>query len=312
MTYKKIKSKKILNVVLGCLIIFSTLFLGIGYAALSNKILSVDGSVSAEVTDGMFISDVQYVSNVGADLTNSQIIDYTGTMLHSNIALSSTNGSSSITYQVSIFNNSDSLKQFKGISYLDDLYSNSNITYTLSGFNVGDTIDKGVEKTFNITFAYRSTSNLTNNTLESYLNFDFDYYFEEEVDVDVLLNDTDGMEFAGVSEENPIDLNNIAIIHFVVKNGATSIITSLLVDIIYTTPTGSTQSAKIDIMDENHNVIATQTTQFRGKQTNATLTITFSNVNISTGQKMEVSFDQGTVNNGRVNVTGVKIRPVFE
>ena len=312
MTYKKIKSKKILNVALGGLIIFSTLFLGVGYAALSNKLLNVDGTVSAEATEGMFISDVQYVSNVGADLTNSQIIDYTGTMLHSNIALSSTNGSSSITYQVSIFNNSDSLKQFKGISYLDDLYSNSNITYTLSGFNVGDTIDKGVEKTFNITFAYRSTSNLTNNTLESYLNFDFDYYFEEEVDVDVLLNSTDGMEFAGVSQDNPIDLNNIANIHFVVKNGATSNITNLLVDITYTTPTGSKQSAKIDIMDENHNVIATQTAEFRGKQTNATLTITFSNVNIQTGQKMEVSFEQGTVNNGRVNVTGVKIRPVFE
>ena len=36
------------------------------------------------------------------------------------------------------------------------------------------------------------------------------YYFEEDVDVDVLVNDTDGMEFAGVSQDNPIDLNNIA------------------------------------------------------------------------------------------------------
>lgn len=311
----KIKEKDenlILKLLLGILIILSICFLAVGYAAISTTNLNIGLTVTAKPFEGMFISNAEYYTDNGADLANCKIVSYSETMLHTNIMLSPSDTSSSITYEVTIFNNSDSLKQFKGITYLDDLYSNKDIVYTINGFAVGQIIEKGESKTFNITFSYGKISTITNNNLESYLNFNFDYYFEEENDVDIVINEGGSFEFAGVSPENPIDLANISNISFLIKNATGLNITGVQVDVTYTTTSGSLQSAKIYLQDEEHNEIANQTVQFDKKVTNRDKSIIFENINIQTNEKLHISFDKNTITNGKVDVSRVVITPIFE
>ena len=305
----KINKKVILNYSLLLCIVVAILMLSVGYAAIVATNLTVRGSASAGAQQGIFISNVEYLNNNGADLANSKIISTSGTMLHSNIYLSPTDSASTITYQITIFNNSDALKQFKGVTYGNEYYSNPNIQYRLEGLSVGDTIPLKQGKTFNLTFYYNGA--ITNNQLDSYLNFNFDYYFEEENEVDISINREGTFVFEGVSPENPIDLANIANITFSLKNGLDKTMTGIRVDVTYITTTGSQQSAKIDLLNEEHVVISSQNGQFRGKQNGTTLSIMFENVNINKNDILHVTFDQGKVTNGRVNTIGVSITPIF-
>ena len=59
--------------------------------------------------------------------------------------------------------------------------------------------------------------------------------------------------------------------------------TGIRVDVKYITTTGSKQSAKIDLLNEEHNVISTKDVDFLGKQNGTTLSIFFENININTG-----------------------------
>ena len=306
----KINKKIILNYSLLVCIVISILMLSVGYAAILPTNLTVSGSASAGAQQGIFISEAKYLSNNGADLGNSKIVSTSGTMLHSIVYLSNADSSSTITYQITIFNNSDSIKQFKGVTYGEEYYSNPNIQYRIGGFSVNDTIEKGQGKTFNLTFYYNGA--ITSNKLDSYLNFNFDYYFEEENEVDISITGEGTYVFEGVSPENPIDLANIANITFSLKNGLDRKIVGIRVDVIYNTATGSKQSAVIDLLNEEHTVIATKTVEFRGKQNGTTLSIMFDNVNINKNDILHVTFDQDRITNGRVDTIGVSITPIFE
>lgn len=306
--YKVRNMKLVLNFVLiGC-IVTSTFLLSIGYASLVSMNLNVKMNITTGAYKELYIDSVQYLNDNGADLGASKIINYTDTMLNSKICLSA-DSTSSITYTVTIINNSEMSREFTGVTYSDEFYSNSDIGYKLEGLAVGHHLHRGEKVTFNITFYYINPS--TNNILESYLNFNFKYYFGEEEDVDVELKGDEEYEFSGVSPSAPIDIANVANINFQIKNGNEASIVALNISVIYTTKTGSTQTCKINLCDENENILATKEVSFLGKQNNGVATITFDNLDIKTGQKLMVKFDQGTINNGQVSISGVKIVPVY-
>ena len=309
--YKTKNSKLTVNFLLVVCIILATCFLSIGYADITSTNLGINLNVSTTTYVGMFISDVQYSSDNGADLTNSKIIDFSGTMLHSNIYLSSTNTSSSITYTVTIFNNSDATKKFTGVTYSDELYSNKDITYKITGLAENDIIEKGDSKTFDITFYYNNVTTISNNNLDSYLNFNFDYYLEGENEVDIDISSGDSYTFEGVSPENPVNLQDMATISFDMRNNSGNTITAIKVSLTYTTSTGSRQSATIALYDENDSSLGTQVAQFSGKQTNAVVTVTFSNLNIENGEKVSIKCDKSTITNGQVKISNITITPVF-
>lgn len=308
--YRLSNSKLILNITLLTFIVLSICVLSVGYAAITSLELNIELNISANQYQEIFISEVKYLNDIDADLENSKIVDYTDTLLHSDIYLSKTNASSSITYEITIFNNSDALKQFAGVEYSNEFYSNNDIEFNIDGFSQGDLIEKGESKTFNITFYYKNL-NISNNELDSYLNFKFDYYFDIQNDVDMLIKEDGSFEFAGISPSNPINITNISNIHFNIINGSEKPISAIRLDIKYTTATGSTQSCKIDLVDENDRIIQTQTVSFRGKQNNTTATVTFNNLNIESGHLIEALFDQATINNGRVDISGLTITPIF-
>ena len=168
------------------LIILSTFFLGIGYAQISDIIVSVSGTASADRQEGLVISDISYLSSVNANIGESNINTYFQNILDSTITLNS-DPTSSITYQVKIKNLTNENNYFKSVIYDSMSYDNPNITYELSGINVGDIVRPNEEITFNLTFKYQGTD-VSNNVLNSILLFKF----KKESDVTVTFNSNGG------------------------------------------------------------------------------------------------------------------------
>lgn len=152
----------------------SVLILGIGYASITTVDLDVNGTASIEYARDIIIKNVEYVSNNNANTSLSTINNYYLTLLDSTIVLGSS-VPSSITYEVTLRNNSNEPKTFDQPTYLIGTgYDNTDIVFSLNGLNNGDVIAPGAEKTFTITFEYDSSIvNPTNNTLNSLINFDF-------------------------------------------------------------------------------------------------------------------------------------------
>ena len=84
------------------LISIATIFMSIGYATINSITLDISGDVSLISQEGIFITEVSYVSNIDASLEESKIIAYSSTTLNSQVVLSNTNSNSSITYKIKI------------------------------------------------------------------------------------------------------------------------------------------------------------------------------------------------------------------
>jgi len=176
------------NKLLLLLVFLGTLLMGIGYASVSSVTLDIEGNLVANVQDGVFITEVNYVSNYEADLNSSEIINCYETMMNSKVVLSTTSPTSSITYRVKVRNNTDTNHYFNRVVYDSSFYSNSNITFKIEGITRGDKLVSGDDTELTITFYYLnnnlpSTTIKDYNVLNSYLNFVFtpenelvDYY----------------------------------------------------------------------------------------------------------------------------------------
>lgn len=157
------------------LMFIAALFMCVGYATISGDKLSIEGKVNAVAQEGVFITDVSYVSNNGADTTNSKINDYSGTVLNSQVMLGDNSGSS-ITYEITIYNSSDDHYYFEGTRYLlgDDTYDNEDISFVLEGLEKDDILKGKKSVTFKMTFFYANNTVSSDNKLISILNFDFE------------------------------------------------------------------------------------------------------------------------------------------
>ena len=176
-SFRKIKRRKTVdkNRVIFWLLIAALMFMSIGYSAINSVTGDISGTVTAKVQDGVFITDVEQTSDVDANLTNSKIKNYVGTLMGSTVELSKDNPSSEITYKVIVYNNANETMQFSKIIYdesLDVSYDNSDITFEISGFTVGQTIEPNETKEIIIKFKYKDQSSVPENTvLNSYIQF---------------------------------------------------------------------------------------------------------------------------------------------
>lgn len=171
----KIKNKKVtINFLLMMAIIFSTCFLAIGYAAINPITLDIDGTAVASAQEGVFIANAVYDSNIDGEQQYSKINNYIQTTLNSSISLSNSNPNSSITYAITIYNNTNLNYFFIGTSYLEKFYDNLGITYDLEGIKEYDVLEPQNEITFNITFRYKDNTIAESNELNSYIEFLFE------------------------------------------------------------------------------------------------------------------------------------------
>ena len=165
------------------LIIIVTLIMGIGYANITGIDLSLSGVASASGQTGVVISNVTYLSNNNADVSNSNINTYYKSMVDSTITLRD-DQNSSITYQVSIINLTNSAKEFKGVVYDSNFYDNEDIDFEVTGISIGDTIDPNETVVANLTFKYKEQQqHYDERVLNSYLNFKFDGQAIEEYEI---------------------------------------------------------------------------------------------------------------------------------
>ena len=148
-------------------------FMCIGYAALSDSFV-ITGNLGAGVQDRVFITDVDILSGG----VNTKVNTFSSTTLNSTVELDN-NFSATAVLKVTFFNNTTTDYYFDEIVYLDDpnAYDNSNITFTADEFSSNNLISKPVISggdylTCEVTFSYVS-SNISNNTLNSLLNFSF-------------------------------------------------------------------------------------------------------------------------------------------
>ena len=170
-TKKKYIHKSLFFFLLICLF---TLFLGIGYAQITEIELNVEGTAKMNKQTEVFISDVVYKNNYNANVDSSKINTYYQTLLDSTVSLGSSSDST-ITYEITIINLSDTAKKYSETVYDSLFYDNNNITFQLNGLDTNTILQTGESVTFTITFQY-SGSDTSQNILNSYLNFHFEDY----------------------------------------------------------------------------------------------------------------------------------------
>ena len=177
MDKKRIYINSIQDKILLLLLTICTIFMSIGYATINSIYFDITGKANANIQDGVFIVDANYLSDTNADVSNSGIDNFYQSVLKSHITLSSTDETSTITYEINLHNSSNKDYIYVGtITDKEDItyYSNKNIDFETPGLIENTTIIKGGQSlTFTITFKYIENADYNNNKLNSILNFRF-------------------------------------------------------------------------------------------------------------------------------------------
>ena len=157
----------------GVLLFLGVLLISIAYAQIAGQQMNVEADIAADSQEGVFIADV-----VSQDTANGKINYYQDTLLSSKVTLP--NSSSTVTYEVTLYNNSNEDYVYIGELIDENAYKGANgeknesIGYTINGLTKGvTTIAPKASLPFTITFAFKDGADTTNNVLESIINFRF-------------------------------------------------------------------------------------------------------------------------------------------
>lgn len=158
------------------LIMILCLFMGVGYAAVNSVNLTIAGDILAMELDDVVVTDISYKESSYATLDSSNVSVVSKTVLNSNIALSSTNSNSYITYTVTVLNTNTYDCFYNGAVFDSEFYDNQNIVFELSDNMIeGMFLKAGESLSFDIKFKYKDgvTPNSSINKLNAYINIDF-------------------------------------------------------------------------------------------------------------------------------------------
>ena len=165
---KLVKNK---NMLLLFVLLGAVLLMSIGYASINSVTGDIEGTALADAQEGVFITNIEYVSDVNASVSNSRVNKFLGTVMDSTMQLSNTDVNSSITYKVTVYNKGTEEAIFQKITYANDFYDNNDIIFDISGFTTGEKIGPGESRDIIIKFKYKGTTVPSNNVLNSYLYF---------------------------------------------------------------------------------------------------------------------------------------------
>lgn len=220
----------------------STIILGIGYAAVNNITLELDGNTSVKKSDYIQITNVEYKNDVLANLEESKINSFYATTISSKVALRN-DINSSISYEVTLRNDTD--KSFKYIETIHDnslqFYDNENINYEVSGIEPGEIILPDTDKVITLTFKYKSLP-IENTILNSYINIKFIKLYNIEyvdIDGDNMIKSIGENESASIEFSNPpLNIDIVGDLDYEYNNGLLSI-SNVNSDIVITGKQGS-------------------------------------------------------------------------
>ena len=169
------------------LYILAFAFITVGYAAISSNI-KIDGTLESEASEykGVYISEVRYIS--GSNASNNSFEIHLPTNLRTSAKVSRAN--SSVTYEITVHNNTDVTYWYLGIDYLKDYGYNSEIgkgngitittkdnnTTSSNAFDHEDWVPPQTYRTFYVT--YKFGSNVIGNDIFTLVNFKFGLHMD--------------------------------------------------------------------------------------------------------------------------------------
>ena len=177
--------RNIINKILLFLLVGSTLWMCVGYAAINSIVFNINGYVTGVNVNSLYISEVLYKEGNNINSSESKINNYYDTILNSSIVLNDLDNSSSITYTITFSNGTNFDYKYVDYVFDEEFYSNSNIIVDVNLKN-GNIIYSGDTLDIEITFKYVDGVNVSSeiNRLDSYLKFNFIY-------IESLLNGSD-------------------------------------------------------------------------------------------------------------------------
>lgn len=299
------------------LLFISTIFMGIGYSAINEVTLNVQGTAKATVLKEVYITDA-YVSGAsnGAVQSDSGVIAALQTTMNSHTVLSNTNSASTITYTLTIKNNTEDKYVYDQAVYDNEFYDNSNITFTVSGITQGEALEAGASKTFTVTFKYKNTTT-TNNILNSYINF----RFNKTQMYTITYVGVTGSYPSSVEENSPlsVNFNNANLLVKSVTMGGTTLTTSQYSftnsTITINSVTGDVVITLVDTSAMKLRVTST-TTSFSNVAISSLPNTTYDGINLSgkTIKSIKIDFTYNSINGnirdkltGNVQVNGVTV-----
>lgn len=196
-------------IILSVLILLATSFMSIGFATLTLS-LDITGNINANPQNDIFIVEpvVINTTNVSNNIKINQIYK---TILDSTIFLNNSEDNYSITYSITVYNNTQKEYAFKGIISDQGTFDNSQINYTFNGIKLSEIIKKGQSKTFTITL---SNSTSSKNELRSFINVAFGKsysitYNDLTISDGMQLNIAEGLSYTNTFVNPPEDIEVI-------------------------------------------------------------------------------------------------------
>lgn len=158
---------KIRKVLLFVICSFFTIFLSIGYAAIS-KDFTVSGSIVLTPQEGVFITYASVYSG------NATVNSYSGTVLNSKVDLGSSSGTSTATIDITVFNNYDETYAFNGYIYTygANTFSNENYEISVDIPRKTEVLSKAT-LSFSVIFSYKNNIVPSVTELISLIDFEF-------------------------------------------------------------------------------------------------------------------------------------------
>jgi len=117
------------------------------------------------------------------------------------------------------------------------------------------------------------------------------------------------IEAGGITQDNPVNVTDLLTMTFDGQNISNRIISQIDIILTYTSTTGSNQSIEcvLTVDDKTY----TQTISLLGKQNNATIKVSFTNLSISQYEKFYVDNNIDKITNGNIEISSNKITAYF-
>lgn len=167
--------------------------------------------------NGIFITSFEYVTSSNAGCTE---YSYYQSLLTSEIALSSEDTDSYVTYEVTIYNSTDETYGF--LEAICESYDNEGIIFTLKDTVQGNELEQGTVLeskgylSFYITFSYKDETLASSNELSSIINFKFTKFYNVTY---INIDETDLPTLASGEYDFTADLSDYDVIGVYTEDG---------------------------------------------------------------------------------------------
>ena len=158
------------------LMVLAILFMSIGYSTVNSVTVDLSGEAKIKSSPGIYV----YNAQIGQGTNGKNPNDSRITMLYNDVMKSvvvlGDNTTATLTMTITIYNTLSYDTIFTGITYSENFYSNNNITYDVNGISVGTILPANSNTSFTMVFRYTG-NDISNNTLASYLKFNFEKFY---------------------------------------------------------------------------------------------------------------------------------------